>query len=124
MTDNDIINYFTQFISNRQINWKKLPKDIEEYLKNRYNDNSTNLLKESYARIKNNIEVLPECPTCHKKHIFTNRLDKPPYPIYCSNKCKGKSKEWLNKQKKTKQNKYGDQNDNNRIQYKQKCIDK
>ena len=32
MTDNDIINYFTQFVSNRQINWKKLPKDIEEYL--------------------------------------------------------------------------------------------
>ena len=124
MTDNDIINYFAQFVSNRQINWKKLPKDIEEYLKNRYDDNSTNLLKESYARIKNNIEVLPECPTCHKKHIFTNRLDKPPYPIYCSNKCKGQSIDWLNKQKKTKQNKYGNPNYNNRIQYKQTCINK
>lgn len=124
MTDNDILNYFAQFVSNRQINWKKLPKDIEEYLKNRYNDNSTNLLKESYARIKNNIEVLPECPTCHKKHIFVNRLDKPPYPIYCSNKCKGKSKEWLNKQKETKKELYGDTNYNNRNKYKKTCLEK
>ena len=124
MTDNDIINYFAQFVSNRQINWKKLPKDIEEYLKNRYNDNSTNLLKESYARIKNNIEILPECPICHKKHTFINRLDKFPYPIYCSNKCKGESKEWINKQKETKKELYGNANYNNRKKYKETCLEK
>ena len=124
MTDNDIINYFNQFKTNRKINWKKLPKDIFEYLKNRYNDNSTDLLKESYARIINNIEILPECPICHKKHIFINRLDRPPYPIYCSNKCKGQSNDWLNKQKQTKKENHGDPNYNNRIQYKQTCINK
>lgn len=124
MTDNDIINYFNQFESNRKINWKKLPEDIINYLINRYTDNSTNLLKESYARIKYNIKILPECPICHKKHTFMNRLDIYPYPKYCSNKCKGQSSDWLNKQKKTKEKRYGDSNYNNRIQYKKTCIDK
>ena len=124
MNDIDILNYFAQFKSNRKINWKKLPKDIEEYLTNRYNDNSTNLLKESYARIKYNIEVLPECPTCHKKHVFINRLDHYPYPKYCSNKCKGQSKEWLNKQRKTKEKLYGNANFNNREKYKETCLEK
>ena len=124
MTDIDILNYFAQFKSSWQINWKKLPKDIEEYLKNRYNDNSTNLLKESYARIKYNVEILPECPTCHKKHIFINRLDHYPYPKYCSNKCKGQSKEWLTKQKETKKELYGNPNYNNRKKYKETCLEK
>ena len=124
MIDIDILNYFNQFKSNKKINWKKIPENIAKYLKNRYNDNSTNLLKESYARIKNNIEILPECPICHKKLVFINRLDKYPYPIYCSNKCKGQSDDWLNKQKKTKEERYGNQNYNNRIQYKQTCINK
>ena len=124
MTDNDILNYFAQFKSNRQINWKKLPKDIEEYLKNRYTDNSTELLKESYARIKYNVKILPECLGCHKKLIFINRLDCYPYPIYCSNKCKGLNKDWVKKQKISKEKKYGDPNYNNRTKYKETCLEK
>ena len=124
MTDQDIITYFSKFETPRKINWKKLPEDIAFYLANRYIDNSTDTLKESYARILYNIEIIPVCPTCGKPLTFINRLDCYPFPKHCSNKCKANNPDWLSKQRSTKLKRYGDANYNNRDKFKDTCVDK
>ena len=73
MNDNDIIND----LSNRkQIKWNFLDNNIKQYLLNRYDDNysteKTDILRESYYRILNNIDVCPICPICGKKRKFNS----------------------------------------------------
>lgn len=122
INDEYILEYFNNFKSVRKINWKKLPIEIEQYLKNRYNDSLS--LKESFSRIKNNIEIKPICPICGNKLIFRNRLDRPPFGIYCSNKCKANSLDWSNKVKYTKFEHFGNEYYNNREKYIQTCKEK
>ena len=85
--EKEILNYVTKLKNG--INWNKLPKEYEDYLLQRYNDNSStelkSYLKESYLRIKNNINEIPKCPICGKLSKFYGSK----YIIYapsCGNK--------------------------------------
>lgn len=75
MKDEDIINYLSKF---KLIKWSLLPKEITEYLYNKYNDFSStekiDILKESYYRILNKIDVCPICPICGNKLAFRGKL--------------------------------------------------
>lgn len=73
MNDSDIIKYFNNL---KSIKWKTINLKIQNYLINRYNDfystEKTNILRESYYRILNNIDVCPICPICGKKRKFAS----------------------------------------------------
>lgn len=103
MNDNDVIKYLDKF---KIIKWKLLDNSYQNYLINRYNDfysiEKTDILKESYYRILNNIDVCPICPICGKKCKFT--LNK--YLKTCgSPKCS--AKECQKRREETNFKKYG-----------------
>ena len=92
MTDNDILEYFYTDCYGNKINrisrykTKYIPNNILNYLLSKYNDNSTNNIKEIIYRIKNHIDVCPTCDICGNKLTFNGRS----YPNVCSDKCRGK----------------------------------
>ena len=103
MNDSDIIKYLDKF---KIIKWKLLDDLYQNYLINRYNDfystEKTNILRESYYRILNNINVCPICPICGKKCKFSSNR----YLKTCgSNKCL--AKECQKKREETNIKKYG-----------------
>ena len=103
MNDSDIIKYLDKF---KIIKWKLLDDLYQNYLINRYNDfystEKTNILRESYYRILNNIDVCPICPICGKKCKFSSNR----YLKTCgSPKCL--AKECQEKREKTNLEKYG-----------------
>lgn len=103
MNDSDIIKYLDKF---KIIKWKLLDDLYQNYLINRYNDfystEKTNILRESYYRILNNINVCPICPICGKKRKFSSNR----YLKTCgSNKCL--AKECQKKREETNIKKYG-----------------
>ena len=122
--EKEILKYIDT-LKNRII-WNKLPKEYEYYLLQRYNDNSSTelklCLKESYLRIKNNINEIPKCPICgNPLKFFGNK-----YVIYyvsCGNKiCSNKIRNL--KSRKTKLERYGDVNYNNKEKQKQTCLER
>lgn len=119
MTDNDIIIYLS---NKKNIIWKYIPNNIKEYLANRFDDSES--LLESYVRLKYNIFEHPKCPICGKLLKFNNHKNLPVYQKYCSYKCSAISEETKNLRDKTKEEKYGDKNFNNRNKYKQTCEEK
>lgn len=68
-----------------------------EYLKQRYNDNTTNEFAEILYRFVNNIDVTPICPECGKPIMFS--MDNRNYPHWCSAKCRNNSEEVKRKNK-------------------------
>ena len=72
MNDSDIIKYFNNL---KTIKWKLLDDSYQNYLINRYDDfystEKTDILRESYYRILNNIDVCSICPICGKKRKFS-----------------------------------------------------
>ena len=103
MNDSDIIKYLDKF---KIIKWKLLDDLYQNYLINRYNDfystEKTNILRESYYRILNNIDVCPICPICGKKRKFSSNR----YLNTCgTNKCL--AKECQKKREETNIKKYG-----------------
>ena len=103
------------------VKWNKLPQKYDEYLKQRFNDNTTNLAKESYCRLKYNIEQIPLCPICGNKLTFTNCKLRP-YKSTCSKKCAAQLR--TIKSKQTKLERYGDENYFNREKAKQTSLKK
>ena len=79
MTDNDIIIELSKF---KKIPWKLLNNDIKYYLSNRYKDIDD--IKESYFRIKNNIEESKKCKYCNNKVHFLSYIYG--YSETCNNK--------------------------------------
>ena len=99
--DEYIIKYFygkKSFISSRL---NKIPTEIEEYLKNRYENFKS--FKETIYRIKNELEEEPKCLTCgktlefHESGMF--------YRKFCNINCSNLNKEKIQKEKTTKLNK-------------------
>ena len=72
MTDEKIIDLLGNKI---RIFWDRLDENIKKYLQNRFNDNSTNIIKESYLRIKYNIKEIPKCPICGKPNKFRGSIN-------------------------------------------------
>ena len=122
--EQEILNY-VQKLKNGIV-WNKLPKEYEDYLLQRYNDNSSNelklYLKESYLRIKNNINEIPKCPICGKSSKFYGSK----YMIYapsCGNKICSSKLRHINS-RKTKLERYGDENYSNREKQKQTKLER
>ncbi len=122
--EKEILNYVKKLKNG--IKWNKLPEKYEKYLKQRYNDNSSKdlklYLKESYLRIINNIDIIPKCPICNNPLKFDGRS----YIIYSSTcGCKKCSNE-LRKinSRKTKLEKYGDENYSNKEKQKQTKLER
>ena len=77
----------------------------------RFDDNITNLPKESYCRLKYNIVNIPICPICKNVCNFTGCLSRP-YDKTCGNKkCSSQLRNLKSKQ--TKLERYGDENYSN-----------
>ena len=104
MCDEDIINIF--FVGKTKRFSRKyedlLTDEIKYYLDNRFIDKS-NSYKESIYRIKNNIEVLPICPTCGNKIHMDNHNH---YRDHCSLKCSFNDEIVINKITNTKIDRY------------------
>ena len=141
--EQEILNY-VQKLKNGIV-WTKLPKEYEDYLIQRYNDNSSNelklYLKESYLRIKNNINEIPKCPICGNPSKFYG-IKSMIYASSCGNKiCSSKLRQInsrktklerygdenysnIEKQKQTKLERYGDENYSNIEKSKQTCLER
>ena len=103
MNDSDIIKYFNNL---KLLRWKTINLEIQNYLINRYDDfcsiEKTDILRESYYRILNNIDVCPICPICGKKCKFVSNK----YLKTCgSPKCL--AKECQKRREETNFKKYG-----------------
>ena len=110
ITDEFIIETFYE---NDKYLYRKLRNasdDIKEYLNNRFDDYDS--LTEVIYRIKNKIYERPVCLTCGRRLKFKVNH----FPIYCSCKCRANSNESREKMKKTKLERYGDENYSNREQ--------
>lgn len=84
----------------------KTNKELFEYLECRFDDLSTNLLKEIIVRLRDKIETRPRCPICGSLVPFDGRR----YHTFCSKDCKCSSegkRMTSDKVKNTCQEKYG-----------------
>jgi len=133
MTDIDIINIYKDKVVH---SWNNIPHEHIEFLKNRFNDSES--IKESCWRILYNIEKRPTCQICGNHVEFVGRK----YNIFaktCCKECELKLKAKLTKNRKfseeqkqqikdktkrTKLEKYGDENYNNRDKAKLTCLEK
>lgn len=115
--DEYIVNFF--FTNKGNINPNKTKKyyrntldiNIVNYLNNRYDDSES--ITETLIRIKNNINVKPECPICHKKLKYSGNC-KIPYYTYCSDVCANKDNEKKKKSYNTMIINYGENNKYNK----------
>lgn len=86
MTDIDILNYvFSESGKLMHTRLIDMPKDMIDYLRNRYTDSES--LKESIYRLKYNIEIRPICPICggRVKWLKSNK-----YNATCCKECANK----------------------------------
>ena len=109
MTDKDILKYFSKW---KLIPWKRIDENIKEYLKNRFNDSQS--LKESYLRIKYNIEIRPICPVCGNLVKFYGKETVKIFLEHCSTKCSTLDKNVIKKHKQTCLERYNNENYTNR----------
>ena len=118
--ENEIIQYVK--LKNRAIKWNNLPKKYDNYLKQRYSDNVSNNLKESYLRIIYNINVIPKCPICGNPVKYLGN-EKNPYNKCCNNKKCSNTLRYINS-KKTKFEKYEDEYYSNKEKCKQTKLER
>ena len=103
INDNDIKEYFftklNKLYAKKFLDFEKthLPKEIYEYLINRYNDSQS--LKETVYRINFGYDVRPVCENCGKPIEFLGKPSRM-WKTYCSNQCRY-SLNRLNKYKQT-----------------------
>lgn len=145
VTDEEILNYFVcknrNAIISARINRSNLQKNTpqyKEYLENRYSDFRGDYCEVVY-RIANRIEKIPVCKKCGKLLKY-HGFKENSYGTWCSTKCQlsdenfiknreekiseEKRKEILCKVKKTKLERYGNENFNNREKSKITCLEK
>lgn len=91
--------------------------ELKNWLENRYPDSES--FSETIFRIKNGIDRRPVCKICGKKLIY-----KRGFNTYCSSTCQNNDPDKQEKTKKTKKERYGDENYNNVSKAKQTCLDK
>lgn len=145
VNDSEILKYFVcekrnAIISARinRINLKKNTPQYKEYLENRYVDFRGDYCEVVY-RIANGIEKIPVCKKCGKPLKY-HGFKESSYGTWCSSKCQlsdenfikdreekiseEKRKEILDKAKKTKLERYGDENFNNREKSEITCLER
>ena len=130
INDNVIKEYFftklNKLYTKKFLDFEKthLPKEIYEYLINRYNDSQS--LKETVYRINFGYDVRPVCENCGKPIGFLGKPSRM-WKTYCSNQCRY-SLNRLNKYKKTCLEKYGveyaQQSNEVKDKAKQTCLEK
>ena len=130
INDNVIKEYFftklNKLYTKKFLDFEKthLPKEIYEYLINRYNDSQS--LKETVYRINFGYDVRPVCENCGKPIEFLGKPSRM-WKTYCSNQCRY-SLNRLNKYKKTCLEKYGveyaQQSNEVKDKAKQTCLEK
>ena len=130
INDNVIKEYFftklNKLYTKKFLDFEKthLPKEIYEYLINRYNDSQS--LKETVYRINFGYDVRPVCENCGKPIKFLGKPSRM-WKTYCSNQCRY-SLNRLNKYKQTCLEKYGveyaQQSNKVKDKAKQTCIEK
>ena len=130
ITDNYIKEYFftklNKLYAKKFLDFEKthLPKEIYEYLINRYNDSQS--LKETVYRINFGYDVRPVCENCGKPIEFLGKPSRM-WKTYCSNQCRY-SLNRLNKYKQTCLEKYGveyaQQSNKFKDKAKQTCLEK
>lgn len=99
MTDFDVISYITND-SGKLVPQRCLRNILEKhgylsYLLSRYDDNTTDSLREIIYRMINHIEVIPHCKVCGAPVVFD--VGNMQYPQYCSAKCRNTSSDVLEK---------------------------
>ncbi len=82
--------------------FNRLTDEEQQYVKNRYNDSLS--IKETFYRIKNNIEIRPVCKNCGKPVEFCRNGY---FRDFCCISCINLSNEIKNKRKNNSLNKYG-----------------
>ena len=130
INDNYIKEYFftklNKLYTKKFLDFKKthFPKEIYEYLINRYNDSQS--LKETVYRINFGYDVRPVCENCGKPTKFLGKPSRM-WKTYCSNQCRY-SLNRLNKYKQTCLEKYGveyaQQSNKVKDKAKQTCLEK
>ena len=130
INDNVIKEYFftklNKLYTKKFLDFEKthLPKEIYEYLINRYNYSQS--LKETVYRINFGYDVRPVCENCGKPIEFLGKPSRM-WKTYCSNQCRY-SLNRLNKYKKTCLEKYGveyaQQSNEVKDKAKQTCLEK
>ena len=130
INDNYIKEYFftklNKLYTKKFLDFEKthFPKEIYEYLINRYNDSQS--LKETVYRINFGYDVRPVCENCGKPIKFLGKPSRM-WKTYCSNQCRY-SLNRLNKYKQTCLEKYGveyaQQSNKVKDKAKQTCIEK
>ena len=130
INDNVIKEYFftklNKLYTKKFLDFEKthLPKEIYEYLINRYNDSQS--LKETVYRINFGYDVRPVCENCGKPIKFLGKPSRM-WKTYCSNQCRY-SLNRLNKYKQTCLEKYGveyaQQSNKVKDKAKQTCLEK
>lgn len=149
INDNVIKEYFftklNKLYTKKFLDFEKthLPKEIYEYLINRYNDSQS--LKETVYRINFGYDIRPVCENCGKPIGFLGKPSRM-WKTYCSNQCRyslnrlnkykqtclekygveyaQQSNEFKNKAKQTCLEKYGVEHYTNREKFKQTCLEK
>ena len=96
----------------------KKNEELKEYINNRYSDSTSN--KETVYRIIHDIENRPLC-YCGKQVSFSSKNH---FNKYCSSKCQNSDPEKIAKDKKSKLEKYGDENYNNIEKNRKTCFEK
>ena len=130
INDNYIKEYFftklNKLYTKKFLDFEKthFPKEIYEYLINRYNDSQS--LKETVYRINFGYDVRPVCENCGKPIKFLGKPSRM-WKTYCSNQCRY-SLNRLNKYKQTCLEKYGveyaQQSNKVKDKAKQTCLEK
>ena len=130
INDNDIKEYFftklNKLYTKKFLDFEKthFPKEIYEYLINRYNDSQS--LKETVYRINFGYNIRPVCENCGKPIEFLGKPSRM-WKTYCSNQCRY-SLNRLNKYKQTCLEKYGveyaQQSNEVKDKAKQTCLEK
>ena len=89
MNDKEILKLVktsTGKFNNRRLTKEYLvSQGVYDYVINRYNDNSTDLLMEVFYRMENGLEEIPKCKSCGNPIKFNPSTRK--YATFCSQKC-------------------------------------
>lgn len=119
-TEKEIILYVKN--KSNGMKWDKLPLNYVEYLKQRFTDNRTDSIKESYYRILYSIDTVPKCEICGKAALYVGKYNFI-YGTTCGCKECRKTIRQI-KSKQTKLDRYGDPNYNNNNKSKETLFKK
>lgn len=111
-----------QYLESKKIWLRKcIQKEILNYIDNRFDDAES--IGEVYVRMKYKIEIRPVCQTCGNKVTFCyhKKSNTWNFAKHCSNHCAAIDPNTQKNKDKTKLERYGNPNYNNRDKYKQTC---